>query len=78
VIKTEQAANWYTQKITMPIDRYGSGNIYEYETFFYQNPTTTTYNAPAADSSAYPELLTLASSGTYFSHVFFDHPNPVY
>jgi hypothetical protein len=21
VIKTEQAANWYTQKITMPIDR---------------------------------------------------------
>jgi len=38
LITTEQAASgtgWYSQKITMPIDRAGSGNIYEYETFFY-------------------------------------------
>jgi len=49
VIKTEQAANWYTQKITMPIDRSDKGKIYEYETFFYQNGANNAFNAPLND-----------------------------
>jgi len=49
VIKTEQAANWYTQKVTMPIDRSDKGKIYEYETFFYQNGANSKYNAPTTD-----------------------------
>lgn len=38
VITTEQKSSgtgWYSQKITMPIDRSDKGKIYEYETFFY-------------------------------------------
>jgi len=49
VIKTEQAANWYTQKVTMPIDRSDKGKIYEYETFFYQNGANSKFNKPLND-----------------------------